>query len=237
MSDKTLSDSDIYLTEKIIKKDLHVEHVSELIPCTGYQYLSIFTDGAFNPDPTYLDRLNHWFVLKDSNRIIPIYGEMRNILIKGNSEIRYTNLNRTAAVGDTVQNGYGNIIFYLSNYPNDFMTIKGNIGFQWEDSFTVAMGEHKYYHFGINRIAAGHILAAPFIANCFNKLIYLYKESALTQAKEICYCYEDSETNCIELAVDTLTELLLPTKRFYLHFQANATGDSDFDIMLKFMKS
>ncbi|MBZ9572563.1 hypothetical protein KJA15_04500 [Patescibacteria group bacterium] len=226
-----------YLTEQIIKKDLQTQYMDTLIPCAGYQYLSILTDGAFNPhpyDPTNF--LLHFFILKNSNRTFPIFGEMRNIPIKGNTEIHYSNLANT---GDnaTVESGYGNIIFYLSNYPNDFMSLKGNIGIQWEKSFTVAMDEHKYYHFGIIRVSEAHTLAIPFIPKCFNKLVYLYKETALTQAKEICYYYEDCDKNCIDLAVDTLTELLLPTKRFYLHFQANASADSDFNIMLKFLKA
>lgn len=226
-----------FLTEEIIKKSLLTEFVNELIPCSGYKYLSVLADGAFNPDPTYLNRLNHYFILKDSNRTFPIYGEMRNIPISKNSEIRYWNQNRSAVIGDTVQNGYGNIIFYLSNYINDFMSIKGNIGFQYEDSVNVALGEHKYYHFGIDRQDSQHTLAVPFIANCFNKLIYLLKESEVSQAKEICYYYEDNDIQCVNLVTNTLTELLLPAKRFILHFQANAINQTDFDIMIKFLKT
>lgn len=227
-----------HLAENIVKKDLHTEWISELIPCSGYKYLSILTDGAFNPDPfpTGLTTLNHYIILKDSNRTIPIYGEMRNIPLGKNTEIRYTNV-RANIVAGYVQNGFGNIIFYLSNYPNDFMTIKGNIGFQWEDSWESLAGIEKYYHFGIDRLNSAHILAVPFLANCFNKFVYLLKESTVSQAKEICYYYEDNNVQCVNLVTNTLTELLLPAKRLYLHFHANAITSTEFDMMLKFEKA
>lgn len=226
-----------HLAEKIIKKSLLIEHVSELIPCHGYRYLSILTDGAFNPDPIYLNRLNHFILLKNSNRLIPIYGEMRNILIGKNSEIRYSNYNRSAMIGDTVQNGYGYIYFYLSNYPNDFMSIKGNIGFQYEMSFTALADTEYNYHFGINRQDSQHTLAIPFIANCYNKLVYLLKENNGSQTKNIEFYFEDSDTQAVTLAKDTLTELLLPAKRFIIKLKANLLNPTDFDMMLKFEKA
>jgi len=225
------------LVENIIKKDLLVESVSKLIPCHGYRYLSILTDGAFNPDPTYLNRLNHFILLKNTNRLIPIYGEMRNIPLGKNSEIRYSNLTRSAIIGDTVQNGYGYIYFYLSNYINDYMSIKGNIGFQYEMSFTGTTNTEYNFHFGINRQDSQHTLAIPFIANCYNKLIYLLKENNVSQTKNIEFYFEDNDRQAITLATNTLTELLLPAKRFIIKLKANAINPTDFDFIIKFEKA
>lgn len=226
-----------HLAEKIIKKDLITEFINEVIPCYGYRYLSILTDGAFNPDPTYNNRLNHFVLLKNSNRLIPIYGEMRNIPIGKNAEIHYTNLARDDSDTANPQNGYGYIYFYLSNYINDFMSIKGNIGFQWEKSFTVSSNQEKFYHFGINRINMEHTLAIPFIADVFNKLVYLFKENNGSQVKDIIFLFEGVATQTLALVPDTLTEVLLPCKRFYLHFQANLLNPTDCDMMLKFEKA
>lgn len=223
--------------ESIIRKDLNAEWVNELIPCYDFGYLSILTDGGFNPNPTYLNRLNHFFTLKDSNREIPICGEMRNIPIGKNTEIRYTNLNRTAIVSDTVQNGYGDIIFYLSNYPNDFISQKGNSGFQWEKSFTLGADAETFYHFGVNKNTAGHILAMPFIPDSFNKMIYLLNENFVSQKKNINLIFEDSDVQSVALVPISIIELPLPCKRFCLEFKANEMSATDFDIMLKFLKA
>lgn len=228
-----------HIAENIIKKSLHSQFVNEIIPCYGYKYLSILTDGDFNPDPTggAVSRLNHYFILKDSNRLFPIYGEMRNIPIGKNKEIRYWNRKADYAGFNELENGYGNIIFYLSNYLNDFMSLKGNIGFQWEHSWTQTTDTTAEFHLGINKLSAIHELAIPFIADCFNKLIYLFKESNLSQNAMIMFYYEDGDTHTENLAKDTLTELLLPSKRFKLLFQANAINPTDFDFMLKFEKA
>jgi len=226
-----------HLTEQIIKKDLHTAYVSELIPCHGYRYLSILTDGAFNPNPfpTGMATLNHYVILKNSNRLIPIYGEMRNIPLGKNAEIRYTSEVANIVAGE-VQNGYGNIIFYLSNYPNDFMSIKGNIGFQWEDSFQVLAETEKSYHFGIDRQNASHILVIPFIANCFNKLVYLFKEDSASTNADFEFIHKDNNINTIALVTDTLTEVLLPCHRFRIYLKTGVSA-IDFDIMLKFEKA
>lgn len=224
------------LTEKIIKKSLLTIYDKEIIPCYGYRYLSILTDGAFNPDPfDPTGFLLHSILLKNSNRKIIIYGEMRNIPIKGNSQIIYDNL-ANSGENSTVQSGYGNIYFYLSNYINDFMSIKGNIGFQWEDSFTVIEKLEQTYHFGIDKVMGDDILVVPFIADCYNKLVYLYKESNVADVKKISFYFEDNDIQDVNLVADTLTELLLPCKRFLLHFKANAIEPTDFDIMIKFLK-
>jgi len=114
---------------------------------------------------------------------------------------------------------------------------KDLVSFQWEKSFTVTANTSKEIHFGIERIATWHELAIPFIANCFNKLVYLLKESNLSQNKFIMFYFEDDIYSGKNLVTNTLTELFLPCESFKLLFQANATTDTDFDIMLKFLKS
>lgn len=224
--------------EIIIKKDLHTQWFNEEIPCYGYKYLSILTDGVFNPEPISGtdNRLNHCFILKDDNRLFPIYGEMRNIPIGKNTEIRYWNRKADFPGFNELQNGFGNIIFYLSSYPNDFISLKGGISFQWEDSFLGGSSEERFYHFGVNKIAGTHILAMPFLPDCFNKLIYLYKENNVSQTKNIEFYFEDNDKQSFALVPDTLTELLLPCKRFLINLKASITG-TDFDIMLKFEKA
>lgn len=221
--------------EKIVKKNLHTAWNKENIPCYGFKYLSVLTDGAFNPEPVEGTTLNHFFTLKDSNRIFPIYGEMKNIPIGKNKEILYTN-RPAAQPAVELRNGYGNIIFYLSNYKNDFISKKENCGFQWEKSFEVLASANTYYHFGMMKTDQAHNLAMGFMPDYFNKLIYLFKETSASTTKVFQFIFEDDDIQTITLVTDTLTELLLPAKRFRMYL---LTGLStiNYDIMIKFLKS
>lgn len=228
-----------YLMENIIKKDLHTQWFNEEIPCHGFKYLSILTDGAFNPEPISGtdNRLNHYFILKDSNRLFPIYGEMRNIPLGKDTEIRYWNRRADFAGFNELENGFGNIIFYLSSYPNDFISQKENSGFQWEDSFILEADVETFYHFGINKVDGTHILAMPFIPDCFNKIIYLLNENFVSQKKNINLIFEDGDVQAVALVPISIIELPLPCKRFYLEFQANESEQTRFDFMMKFLKA
>lgn len=116
-------------------------------------------------------------------------------------------------------------------------TIKKDlVSFQWEKSFSVTKNKVKIYHFGINRISESSILAIPFIANCFNKLIYFYKESEDAQQAHFKFYFENNNSAYVNLVKNILTEIFLPCKRFTAEFQAHADNDTDFNMMIKFLK-
>jgi len=113
---------------------------------------------------------------------------------------------------------------------------KDLVSFQWEKSWTQPMNTQVYYFFGIERSHDFMILALPFISNHFNKIIYLYKESNVSQTKAISMYFSDGNVIDINLIPNVVTELFIPCKRFRLRFKAKVDEDTDIDIMLKFLK-
>lgn len=117
------------------------------------------------------------------------------------------------------------------------MNIEKTDGFQWEKSFTLTADTSREYHFGINRINNTYILAIPFIPDCFNKLLYLTKWNNAIQWCTIRFYYSDNNYLQVAFAQNVLTQLYLPSKRFYITMKANALADSQFDFMIKFLKA
>lgn len=117
------------------------------------------------------------------------------------------------------------------------MNIAKPDGFQWEKSFTVLTSQAVRHWFGIDKPTNTWILAIPFIPDCFNKLTYLFKESNLSQIKRFDFYFPDNSITPIAIIPNALSQIYLPTKRFILTVRAKADEDTDYDIMLKFLKS
>lgn len=237
-----MRESPQHINQKLYVADLLTDAIGGgvRIWCEGYNYLTILTDGYFNPwIPFQYNNMTHpnglFLTLHPSTQIIDIYKEYLDIPIKNDKYFDWNNYPNPTDNG-TVENGFNHIYFYLTKYPFS-QTVDKPDGFQWEKSFQVLAGLLGVYHFGINRINNTNVLAIPFIPDCFNKLVYLYTESNASQVAQFTFLFEDGTTHNVALVTDTLTEILMPCKRFILHVQANAVSATDFDIMLKFEKA
>ena len=233
-----------FLNQKLIIRNLLTDNVGsqERIYCEGFNYLTIYTDGYFNPYIPFIwnnvTLANGLFIdLYPSRQIISLAHEFNNIPVKDEEYFDWFNYDNPTDNG-TVENGFNHIYFHLTKYLYNEMVDKPN-GFQFEFSEDIATGLLSIYHFGIDRINNSHVLAIPFIPDCFNKLVYLYKEEVASpcQVKQFTFYMADGTNHNETMAVDTLTELLLPCKRFIIHFQANAISNTEVDFMLKFEKA
>lgn len=110
------------------------------------------------------------------------------------------------------------------------------VSLQWEKSFTLAQNTLREYWFGINKIITNGILAVPYIPDCFNKLVYIFKRSNSAIAYQFTFYFPDNTESGVVL-LNVPTQIFLPTKRFKLLLKAKADKSTDFYIMLKFLKA
>lgn len=121
----------------IFKKSfLDVSSGDYTLDLKAYNYISVLTDGAFNPDNNGLivpntNNVNpsNCYLLFDNGDKLLLNGEVKNYPIRKFTEAKLFNeVPPQLSVGSSLQSGYGNMYFLLSLSPIDYSLTKSPPG-------------------------------------------------------------------------------------------------------------
>lgn len=187
------------------------EVVNLPIDVKAYKFISVLTDGAFNPDNTYarseLPQCYLSFNNPDQSPLI-LNREYLNFPIPRVNQIFLSNtLARTTAPRSwTLETGYENIFIIKHQYPFEtYPLIKHNPHFCW--SGMIQIQNSKSLWTGIHRPDASFELAVPFVPFGYEKIhqeLILTTLNASVYLYSRFYCCDDNyATDLIDLATTT----------------------------------
>jgi hypothetical protein len=152
-----------------ILKYIFTSPISERVNIEGYNFLTIVTDGAFNPNLNSPDSdFSEFKLTTDRNEVVFVNGEIFNIDI---SERHFLDVVYQKRDG-VLDGGFGNIFFYFSNKPFDSKITKkitsiginvgtvyyGAANIVWLGNHNVSpfnyfipyIPPHKYFHYTLD---------------------------------------------------------------------------------------
>jgi len=167
------------LKEGITQQDSYItDFLTGTLGTTGvelnvkpYRFLSVLTDGAFNPMNDYDCNYNRCYIGFNSpqSHRLPCNREYYNIPIPYVQRIYWHNeIGNCMAAVQSYEGGYGRVYIIKHNYPFERVPIKKNNP-HWCGTLSVAYNTTTSLHAGLYRTNAGHQLIIPFLPYGYEK--------------------------------------------------------------------